>query len=171
MMHAKTAVADGQWVRVGSTNLNPASWIGNWELDVAVEDEGFAQQMEAMFLEDLQHATEIVLSARRKVRPTTEALTQPGPHFRRGRGSTNRAVAGALRIGNAVGAAITNRRALGPAEATVLSSGGLLLLILAITAVLWPWVITVPLAILAGWIGVALLGRAYKLRFPKKKRQ
>ena len=38
MMHAKTAVADGLWARVGSTNLNIASWIGNYELDVAIED-------------------------------------------------------------------------------------------------------------------------------------
>jgi cardiolipin synthase len=32
MVHAKTAVADGRWARVGSTNLNLASWMGtgNW---------------------------------------------------------------------------------------------------------------------------------------------
>jgi cardiolipin synthase len=29
MLHAKTAVADGHWARVGSTNLNLASWLGN----------------------------------------------------------------------------------------------------------------------------------------------
>ena len=50
MLHAKTAVADGRWARVGSTNLNLQSWMGNWELDVAVEDEGFAGQMQAMYL-------------------------------------------------------------------------------------------------------------------------
>src|SRR5206468_4611824 len=60
MLHAKTAVADGQWARVGSTNLNLASWAGNWELDVAVEDTEFAGQMEEMFEEDLTGATEIV---------------------------------------------------------------------------------------------------------------
>lgn len=38
MMRAKTAVADGMWARVGSTNLNIASWMGNYELDVAIED-------------------------------------------------------------------------------------------------------------------------------------
>src|SRR5262249_7136547 len=32
MIHAKTAVADGRWARVGSTNLNVASWLGNREL-------------------------------------------------------------------------------------------------------------------------------------------
>ena len=47
MMHAKTAVADGRWARVGSTNLNLASWIGNRELDVIVEDEAFARAMES----------------------------------------------------------------------------------------------------------------------------
>ena len=40
MLHAKTAVADARWARVGSTNLNLASWIGNRELDVVIEDEG-----------------------------------------------------------------------------------------------------------------------------------
>ena len=59
MLHAKTAVADGRWARVGSSNLNVSSWIGNWELDVAVEDETFAQAMQEMYLEDLTHATEI----------------------------------------------------------------------------------------------------------------
>ena len=53
MIHAKTAVADGRWARVGSTNLNVSSWVGNYELDVAVEDEAFAQAMEELYLEDL----------------------------------------------------------------------------------------------------------------------
>lgn len=63
MLHAKTAVADSRWARVGSTNLNLTSWIGNWELDVAVQDEPFAAAMEQMYLEDVSHATEVVLTA------------------------------------------------------------------------------------------------------------
>ena len=39
MLHAKTAVADARWARVGSTNLNVASWFGNCEMDVVVEDQ------------------------------------------------------------------------------------------------------------------------------------
>ena len=58
MLHAKTAVADGHWARVGSSNLNLASWMGNCEMDAAVEDAEFAQAMEAMYLEDLEIATE-----------------------------------------------------------------------------------------------------------------
>ncbi len=71
MMHAKTAVVDGRWARVGSTNLNLASWFGNYELDIAIEDEGFAKEMEEMFLEDLTRTTEIVLSEHR-VRPAAK---------------------------------------------------------------------------------------------------
>src|SRR5262245_42412942 len=56
MLHAKTAVADRRWARVGSTNLNLASWIGNCELDIVVENEPFARAMEEMFLGDLTHA-------------------------------------------------------------------------------------------------------------------
>jgi cardiolipin synthase A/B len=66
MLHAKTAVADGRWARVGSSNLNIASWIGNFELDALIEDQSFATEMEQMYLSDLAEATEIVLRRRRR---------------------------------------------------------------------------------------------------------
>src|SRR6185503_18497885 len=72
MLHAKTAVADSQWARIGSTNLNIASWLGNCELDVVVEDEAFGREMEEMYLQDLTNATEVVLDARQKVRAPGE---------------------------------------------------------------------------------------------------
>jgi cardiolipin synthase A/B len=162
MLHAKSAVADGRWSRVGSTNLNLSSWIGNWELDVAVEDEEFAEEMEEMYLDDLGNATEIVLSAKRRVRPTIER-----PRKRRrakgATGSAGRVAAGAIGVGNAVGAAITNHRLLGPAEARLMACAALLLAGLAVVAVLWPRVITVPLALICGWVTIALLVRAYRL--------
>jgi len=68
MLHAKTAVADGRWARVGSSNLNLASWIGNCELDVAIEDENFARRMEGQYEIDLGNATEIVLKMPRRRR-------------------------------------------------------------------------------------------------------
>jgi cardiolipin synthase len=67
MLHAKTAVADGRWARVGSTNLNIASWLANCELDAVIENSEFAAQMEEMYLADLGNATEVVLD--RKKRP------------------------------------------------------------------------------------------------------
>jgi cardiolipin synthase len=169
MLHAKTAVADSHWARVGSTNLNPSSWLGNWELDVAVEDTHFAEQMEAMFLDDLQNATEIVLSTRRKIRGIGTGRPQ-GVRTRREQGSAGRAVAGALRLSHVVGAAMTNRRALGPAEARVMAGGGMLLFFIAVIALLWPQVITVPLALLGLWAGAVLLVRAYRLRLSHPQR-
>lgn len=159
MLHAKTAVADGRWARVGSSNLNLSSWIGNYELDIAIEDEDIAEQMEDMYEADLANATEIVLSHRNRVQP---ALPR---RRRRGRGgSASRAAAGALRIGNTVGAALTNRRLLGPAEAGIMSGGALALLGVAALAVAWPIMIALPLALLAAWIGISLLVRAWQLR-------
>ncbi len=162
MIHAKTAVADGRWARVGSTNLNLQSWIGNWELDVAVEDEAFAQRMEEMYLDDLQHATEIVLTARARVR-STGGGSPPAPRGDRRPGSAGRAAAGAISIGSAVRAAVTGRRVLGPAEARIMGIGAVALLILALVAALWPRVVTLPLAVVAGWLGLTLLGRAWSL--------
>src|SRR5262245_18637883 len=66
MMHAKTSVVDGRWSRVGSTNLNIASWLNNRELDVIVENESFAQEMELAYLDDLSKSTEIVLEKNRR---------------------------------------------------------------------------------------------------------
>ena len=62
MIHAKSAVADGRWARIGSTNLNFASWHFNRELDVVLEDTDLAEQLEVQFLRDLDNATEIVLN-------------------------------------------------------------------------------------------------------------
>src|SRR5258705_1603209 len=121
MLHAKTAVADGRWGRVGSTNLNLQSRIGNSELDVAVEDEGFAARMEAMYLDDLGRATESTLTSRARVVKSAEALRRPAGQP----GSAGRAAAGAVSIGSAVGAAMTGRRALGPAEARIMGMAGL----------------------------------------------
>ncbi|NNM61863.1 MAG: cardiolipin synthase B, partial [Steroidobacteraceae bacterium] len=54
MLHAKTAVVDGLWSRVGSSNLNLSSWLGNREIDVAIEDADFATQLAARYEADLQ---------------------------------------------------------------------------------------------------------------------
>lgn len=168
MLHAKTAVADGRWARVGSTNLNIASWFGNCELDAVIEDKQFAQQMEQMYLEDLANATEVVLDERSKPR----APGRP-PHRRvrsiRGGGSAGRAAAGAVRIGNAIGAVFTNRRSLGPIEARIALTTGLVLCALAIVFALFPQVLAYPLVVLAAWGGIALVYRAYRLHRARRK--
>ena len=158
MLHAKTAVADGRWARIGSSNLNIASWMGNWELDLAIENAAFAGQLSAMYERDLQDATEIVLDLGRIRAPDR----QPALPLRRG--SPGRIAAGALGLGSTVSAVITNHRSLGPAEARVTAIGAGLLLLLAIVLVFLPRLLTIPLAIIATWIGVTLLVRAGRSR-------
>ncbi len=59
MMHAKTSVIDGRWVRVGSTDFNPLGVAINYELDAVIESQELGKAAEAMFLHDLEESTEI----------------------------------------------------------------------------------------------------------------
>jgi cardiolipin synthase A/B len=167
MLHAKTAVADRRWARVGSSNLNIASWLGNCELDAVIENELFAGEMEEMYLQDLANATEIVLDNRNKVRA-------PGAPRRSQRimtsgGSSGRAAAGAIRISNTLGAAFTNRRVMEPLEARIVITAGVLLLLLAILFGFFPRVLAYPVILALTWIALALLYRGYNLRRKRKR--
>ena len=164
MLHAKTAVADGQWARVGSSNLNIASWLSNRELDVAVEDAGFAGQLAAQYERDLGNATEIVLAPRRHGSSERVRSSEQRPRVHRGGGSSGRAAAGALRIANSVGAALTNRRVLGDTSSGPLFIGTLALATLAVIAILWPAWIGWPFGIVAGWFALNLGIRAWRVR-------
>ena len=154
---------DGNWARVGSTNLNVSIWFGNCELDAVVEDESFAAEMEVMYLQDLENATEIVLDTKRKVRPAGEP-DRAAPAAPRGGHSVGRAAAGVLRIGHAVGVAFTHRRVLEPVEARLMATAGTSFLSLATLIVLFPIVLVAPLVGAFVWLGAVLLVRSYRLR-------
>jgi cardiolipin synthase len=59
MMHAKTSVVDGRWIRVGSTDFNPLGIAVNYELDAVIEDSRVGAEAETMFLSDLERSREI----------------------------------------------------------------------------------------------------------------
>jgi cardiolipin synthase len=162
MLHAKTAVADGRWARVGSTNLNIASWFGNYELDAIIEDTAFATQMEDLYLRDLANSTEIVLEHHRKVFAPGQPR-RPRGALRRGSGSTSAVAAGALRLGNAVGAVLSRRRVLGPIQARLTALVGLVLCVLSALVVLFPRALAFPAAVIGLWSGLALLWRSLQL--------
>lgn len=61
MMHAKTSVIDGHWVRVGSTDFNPLGVAINYELDAVIEDKSLGRAAEEMFLADLDDSREVRL--------------------------------------------------------------------------------------------------------------
>ncbi|MGW8265640.1 MAG: phospholipase D-like domain-containing protein [Longimicrobiales bacterium] len=179
MIHAKTMVVDGLWSRVGSTNLNSASLLGNWEIDVGVLDEDLAIQMEALFLADLASSMEIVLpsSYPRAPRPEegdpvdgvpAQATLDPGrtiqerlDKWRKGpRGASPWRVADLVRAGSALGDAIAGRRTLGREDRTVLGTLALGTLILAVVSGFFPWIVGWVVAFVAGWFGVVLAVRA-----------
>jgi cardiolipin synthase len=182
MIHAKTAVADGIWCRVGSSNLNTYSLLGNWEIDVGVLDEGLAGQLEGLFLADLASSVEIVLPSRSAPLPAKFAGEQPPPtapldpegtiperleRELRSRvsgvsapsGSGGLRVADIVRAGSVFGDALAGRRPLGREDRTVLGTVSAAALVLAVLLVFVPQI--------AGWLlaaGLAWLGATGSVR-------
>jgi len=62
VLHAKTAVIDGAWATIGSSNIDRRSFIHNYELNVVVVDPAFGRDMESAFSEDLRDCKEVTLA-------------------------------------------------------------------------------------------------------------
>jgi cardiolipin synthase A/B len=58
LLHQKVITVDGCWAAVGSTNFDDRSFEVNDEISLVIYNEGIAQQLEAIFEEDLEHARE-----------------------------------------------------------------------------------------------------------------
>jgi cardiolipin synthase len=63
LLHAKTAVVDGVWSTVGSSNLDWRSFLHNAEVNAIVLGPRFGDEMEAMFRRDLEASTRITREA------------------------------------------------------------------------------------------------------------
>lgn len=59
-LHAKTFVVDGQWSTIGSMNFDNRSMALNDEATLMMVDRSIGEEMDRIFLADLQHAEEIV---------------------------------------------------------------------------------------------------------------
>ena len=59
LLHAKTAVIDGVWSTVGSTNLDYWSLLSDDEVNAVVLNREFAVEMERMFADDLAQSDQI----------------------------------------------------------------------------------------------------------------
>lgn len=62
VLHAKTAVVDGTWATIGSSNLDSLSLRQNLEVNAVVNDPDFGRAMEALFLDDLAHCERVTLA-------------------------------------------------------------------------------------------------------------
>ncbi len=76
-LHAKTAIVDGVWSSVGSSNLDWISALDNDELNAVILGRAFANQMLAAFRSDLLTSDEITLEAW-KHRSPLERLKEGG---------------------------------------------------------------------------------------------
>ena len=89
MLHAKSIVCDDRWVRIGSSNLNTSSLLGNYELDVLIEDAPLAEAMEAQFRRDVARSREVASRPLRVPRRISQALpgvlTHQSPEVMSGR--------------------------------------------------------------------------------------
>ena len=75
ILHSKTAVIDGVWATIGSTNLDWRSFLHNDELNAVVLGADFSQQMEAMFAKDLEASQPVTLK-QWKERPLDDRMKE-----------------------------------------------------------------------------------------------
>ena len=61
VLHAKTAVIDGTWGTIGSSNLDPLSLRQNLEVNAIIIEPAFGASLEKLFAEDLQSCTRITM--------------------------------------------------------------------------------------------------------------
>lgn len=61
LLHAKTALIDGIWSTIGSTNLDWLSFQHNQEINAVILGQDFGEQMKAMFEKDIESSTLVTL--------------------------------------------------------------------------------------------------------------
>lgn len=157
MIHAKTMLVDREWARVGSTNLNISSLLGNYELDIVAECDSLTEALAAQFRHDTAHSREIVLRERRRLRSKLEHAPPPGaaaplvqgPHKRSRR---ELQAAAAIALVQVAGAA---RRMLAGAAATLLAVVGALLIVFPT-----PMIVVIATAALTGSLGLTVYALA-----------
>ncbi len=124
--------------------------------------------MAAMYEQDLANSTEIVLTRRNRVKSSGAPAPQARPRHAAA-GSANRAAAGALSVGSALGAALTNRRLLGPAESGLLVKLAVAALVLAALALWWPRLLAMAAGDRRRLAGGGDAGKAWTLRRRRRR--
>jgi cardiolipin synthase len=66
LLHAKTALVDGVWSTIGSTNLDWRSFVNNHEINAVILGQDFGEQIQVMFEKDLESSRPVTLDVWRK---------------------------------------------------------------------------------------------------------
>jgi cardiolipin synthase len=75
LLHSNTAVVDGVWATVGSTNLDWRSFLSNDEINAVILGREFAEQMQSVFAKDLEASQEVTIQ-RWNQRPLSDRLKE-----------------------------------------------------------------------------------------------
>jgi cardiolipin synthase A/B len=78
LLHAKTALIDGVWATVGSTNLDWRSFLHNQEVNAVVLGNDFGQRMRAAFEADLSESKQVTLEQWQQRSPVQRIKEQFG---------------------------------------------------------------------------------------------
>ena len=160
MLHAKTMVVDGRWARVGSSNLNPSSLFGNWELDLLVEDATLADQLEQQFRRDVARCREVsrrpVRGPRRISQRLPTALTRLDPELPVAHRRT-RAEAGRRAV-------VAVRTLVGSARRSVFGPLTILLTALSFLFLVLPRATAIVFGLLCVWLAIGAAREAFRRR-------
>ena len=161
MLHAKTCVVDGRWSRIGSSNLNPSSLVGNYELDVLIEDPALGEAMERQFRLDVARSREVTRRPARGPQRISAALPtvlrREDPEIRQSAHHPTARERG-RRAALAVRALITNARRFIflPLTVILISLGALFFALPKITAYAF--------GVLCGWLALSAWREAFRRR-------
>jgi cardiolipin synthase len=148
MIHAKTLVADRTWARVGSSNLNVSSLLGNYELDLLTDDRATADVLAAQFRKDLQYSREVVLQPRRRMLPARiVGAAQEGV-------ATTRHKRSGYELGAV--AVVALRRVAGGLRRTLAGAAAAFLLVVGLLLIVFPRVMGAVLAVVAFWLALGV---------------
>ena len=81
LLHAKTAVIDGIWSTVGTSNLDYRSFLHNDEINAVILGRGFARRMEAQFEQDIANSVAIDLRAWKRRPPLDKVIERLSRSF------------------------------------------------------------------------------------------
>ena len=141
MLHAKTFVVDQRWARVGSSNLNVSSLLGNYELDLIAESDELAAALAYQFLRDLASCQEIVLQPGRRFLPArlVGAPATAAPSAREPRHKRSRYELRAVAV-------VALRRVAGGVRRTIAATAALAFVVMGAMLLVFPRAMSIALA-------------------------
>src|ERR1043165_3616199 len=167
-----TLVADHEWSRVGSSNLNVSSLLGNYELDLVAEHDGLTATLATQFLHDMAESREIGLMARRRLplppRLVDAEAVKPGHAVTPAHPTPTTLYKRTLRERQAA-AAVALMQAAGGARRMIAGTAAVLFFIIGASLILFPIIASTVLAV--GALAASLWLAGFALARRRRRRE